>query len=84
MIDFVSFIFDFFVFCFLLLIVILGLTLAYRMFKAMFFNSNNKPKVNKQDKQIKEVIMEDSQADGLMTLEDNEDLFPEEFDEEEE
>ena len=75
MIDFLSLIFDFFAVCFLLVIVFVGVTLTYRAFKAMFFNSKENSQEPREDKQIKEDIIEDSNSDGLVLFDDP--LFPE-------
>ncbi len=82
MIDFLSFIFDFFAVCILLLIVFVGVTLTYRAFKAMFFNSKKNSQEPKEDKQIRENIMDDSNGDGLVLFDDP--LFPEDLDEDQE
>ncbi len=80
MIDFLSIIFDFMAICFLLLIVFVGVTLTYRAFEAMFFNSKNDSQEPIENKQIKDNITEDSEGDGLVLFDDP--LFPEETNEE--
>jgi hypothetical protein len=79
MIDLLAIIFDFFAICFLLLIVLAGVMLIHRAFKAMFFNSKNDSQESKESKQIRNNINGDSEGDGLVLFDDP--LFPEEFDE---
>jgi len=64
------------------MVVVVGVTLTYRMFKAMFFHPKNNHQESKEDKQVKDNIIEDSNGDDLVLFDDP--IFPEEFDNDDE
>jgi hypothetical protein len=75
MFDLLAFIIGFFLICFLVLIIAVGVKLLYSL--ATIGQSKNNYN-EETDKQLKEDSKEDSQADGLLLFDDP--LFPEEFD----
>ena len=75
MIDFLSFIFDFFAVCFLVVILLIGLKLLHEILKVKIPNPNDSSD-EQEDNQNEQDSKEDSNGDGLVLFDDP--LFPEE------
>lgn len=85
MIDILAWIIGFFLVCILLLIVAVGFTILYNIFRIFVPKTKQSYNEPKDDKQIQQDITEDSEADMLVTSDDeNQILFPPEFDDRDE
>jgi hypothetical protein len=73
MFDFLSFILSFFLLSFLILIILIGVKFLYNLVTLGKSSSG-------YDRETDNQLLEDSNGDALMTLDDSEILFPEELD----
>ena len=82
MIDPLALIMGFFLICFLVLIILVGISFLYWLFNVKPSEATHAYDTKDSDKEIEEDSLEDSNGDGLMLFDDP--MFPPEFDDEEE
>ena len=78
MIDPLSFFFDFIAICFLLFVILVGVSFLYRIFNIKLSEPTHSYDSKDNDNEIEKDSKEDSNGDGLVLFDDP--LFPEEFD----